>query len=70
MKKWVVPLLICLIFLTLTVIFLTPSLTAMCTDDLLICLEDAKRLSFGAKLVHHLGCVFHNVICVLGWLFV
>jgi len=69
MKRWIVPFVVCLIFIILTVIFLTPSLTADCTVELLLCLENASHASFWTKLGYHLVCVYHNVICVLGGLF-
>ena len=69
MRKWVFPLMVCAFFLFLTALFLTPSFTARCTEQLFQCVEEGSTLSFGRRLLAHLGCVYHNVICVLGGLF-
>ncbi|MBQ3696136.1 MAG: hypothetical protein II938_04135 [Alphaproteobacteria bacterium] len=70
MKKWIIYLVVIAIFVFLTALFLTPSFTVHCTDELLVCVENGKNASFGGRLWAHLGCVYHNVICVLGGLFV
>ena len=70
MKKWILPLIIVAIFVFLTALFLTPSFTRKCTEGLLVCVEQGQPLSFGSRLLAHLGCVLQNVICVLGGLFV
>ena len=70
MKKWILPLCIIAVFVFLTALFLTPDFTRRCTENLLICVEDAMNQGFFARLWAHLQCVYHNVICVLGGLFV
>ena len=70
MKKWIFPLCVIALFVFLTALFLTPDFTYHCTEDLLVCVQDGAGLSFFGKLWAHLQCVYHNVICVLGGLFV
>lgn len=69
MKKWfVIPAIFVLIFIT--ALFLTPDFTRHCTAGLFDCMNQARSLGFWLRLWGHLGCVFHNVICVLGGLFI
>lgn len=70
MKKWIVPLCIIALFVFLATLFLTPDFTERCTESLLICVENGNHSGFWGKLWQHLGCVYHNVVCVLGGLFV
>lgn len=70
MKKWILPLCIIAIFIFLTALFLTPSFTHICTEELLMCVEQSNSLGFFSRLYANLLCVFHNVVCVLGGLFV
>lgn len=69
MKRWMRILFIGVVFVGLAVIFLTPSLTGECSDQLIMCLEENASLGFWSKLWHTLTCVYYNVICVLGGLF-
>ena len=70
MKRWILIIVLCLFFIGLGIIFLTPSLTTECTDSLLVCLNDGSKFGFWSRLGHALVCVYHNVVCVLGGLFV
>ena len=70
MKKWILPLCIIALFCFLTALFLTPDFTYHCTQNLLSCVEKAQGKGLLARLWAHLGCVYHNVVCVLGGLFV
>jgi len=70
MKKWFVTLFIIAVFIFLTALFLTPDFTYHCTDKLIACIEEANGFGFFARLWAHLKCVYHNVVCVLGGLFV
>jgi len=69
MKKYLV---IFIVFLLIFVaaLFLTPSFTQHCTEELFICASQAQNAGFWYKLWLHLGCVYHNVVCVLGGLFI
>ena len=69
MKKWFVPLIICAIFIFLTALFLTPSVTYPCTEDLLVCVENSHQKAFWARQWHNLLCVYSNVVCVFGRVF-
>lgn len=69
-KRWFIPLFIIAVFIFIAALFLTPSFTRACTQKLYICLNEGMSLSFWGRLWAHLGCVYHNVICVLGGLFV
>ena len=70
MRKWIIPLCTIAIFVFLTALFLTPYFTYFCTQNLLVCIEEASGLGFFSRLWAHLQCVYYNVICVLGGLFV
>ena len=70
MKKWIIPCCLICVFLFLTALFLTPDFTYRCTEELLACIEDTSGMGFFVKIVTTLKCVYHNVMCVLGGLFV
>lgn len=70
MKKWILPLIIAAVFIFMTALFLTPAFTYKCTEKLLLCVEDTASFGFLERLWGNLKCVYHNVICVLGGLFV
>ena len=70
LKKWIIPLTIIALLLFIAALFLTPSFTRHCTEDLFICMEDASKNGFWQKLWSNLSCVYHNVVCVLGGLFI
>ena len=70
MKKYFFPLLICAIFIFIAALFLTPSFTQKCTEQLLMCVEETSSLNVMLRLWANLKCVFYNVVCVLGGLFV
>ena len=70
MKKWLLSLCLFAVFAFVAALFLTPSFTQRCTDDLLMCVETAKAAGFWGRLGALLLCVYHNVVCVLGGLFV
>ena len=69
MKKIIVLSIIALMVF-ITALFLTPSFTQHCTEELFMCMQQAQDYGFWSKLWAHLCCVYHNVICVLGGLFV
>ena len=58
------------ILLFIAALFLTPSFTYKCTDSLLMCVEEAYPLPVFPRLWQTFVCVYHNVICVLGGLFI
>ena len=58
------------IFVFIGALFLTPDFTYVCTDHLLGCIADGYDLPTWQRLTHTLVCTYHNVICVLGGLFV
>lgn len=70
MKKWILPVMIALVFIGMTILFLTPSYSFHCTEKLLVCMENNISLGFWEKIWGTLVCVCHNVLCVLGGLFV
>ena len=70
MKKWILPLVVAAIFIGLAALFLTPSYSYHCTEKLLACIERNASLSFWERIWGTLICVYHNVVCVLGGLFV
>ncbi len=70
MKKYFIPLVVCAVFIFIATLFLTPAFTAKCTEKLLMCVEEATSLNFALRLWANLKCVFHNVVCVLGGLFI
>ena len=70
MKKWIFPCCIIAIFCFLTALFLTPDFTEHCTEGLLICVNETSQMSFFPKCWASIVCVYHNVVCVLGGLFI
>ena len=70
MKKWILPVFIALIFIGMAALFLTPSYSLHCTEKLLACVENNSSFGFWEKIWGALVCVYHNVVCVLGGLFV
>ncbi len=56
-------------FVLLALPFLLPRFSLNCTEDLLVCIDAGKTEEFWGRLWAHLGCVYNNVICVLGGLF-
>ena len=70
MKKWILVLCVTALFVFMTALFLTPDFTRHCTEELLVCVEQATGKGFFARLWAHLGCVYHNVLCVLGGLLI
>lgn len=70
MKGWIISLIFVAVLVFLTALFLTPDFTHYCTMDLLNCVEENNGLSVLRRLWANLMCVFKNVTCVLGGLFV
>ena len=70
MKGWILFLVFIALFVFLTALFLTPDFTQRCTVDLLNCVEENNDLGLFKRLWAHLMCVFRNVGCVLGGLFI
>ncbi len=68
--KWILPLSVVALFVFMAALFLTPSFTQKCTEKLLVCVEAGLDKGFLERILAHLGCVYHNVICVLGGLFI
>lgn len=49
-------------------LFLTPSLTDACSDELIACMEPMVKEGFWVKMCTGFGCVGKNVVCVFGQL--
>lgn len=67
---WTILLSFIAVMIFIAALFSTPSFTYKCTDEMLMCVEQAYPLSILSRLWQTLVCVYHNVICVLGGLFV
>lgn len=68
MKKYFFPLFVCAIFIFIAALFLTPSFTQKCTEQLLMCVEETSSLNVMFRLWGNLKCVYYNVVCVFGGL--
>lgn len=49
----------------LLIIFLTPTYTDMCSQDLLVCLQEDGEQSGLSRLTTNLGCAISNFGCVI-----
>ena len=67
---WAILLSFIAVLIFIAALFSTPSFTYQCTNNLLMCVEEAYPLPLSSKLWQTFVCVYHNVICVLGGLFV
>ena len=67
---WFILLTFIALLVFISALFLTPSFTQKCSADLLMCLDQVYDFPWYQRLWNILGCVFHNVTCVLGGLFV
>ena len=69
MRNFIWWLCVIVFFVLLALPFLLPSFSLHCTEQLLNCIETGNAHTFWGRLWAHLGCVYNNVICVLGGLF-
>ena len=73
MKKrlflWFLFLALLALLVFIAALFLTPSFTRSCSDNLFGCLDWAYDFPLPQRLWYLLQCTWRNIICVLGGLF-
>ena len=67
---WAFLLIFVAILVFVAALFLTPSFTQTCSENLLICLDQTYDAPWYQRLWSALNCAFQNVGCVLKGLFV
>lgn len=67
---WFLFLVFVALLIFIAALFLTPSFTRTCSDQLLGCLDWAYDFPWYQRLWYSLQCAFKNVVCVLKGLFV
>ena len=54
-----------LVLVGLLIIFITPSHTEQCSEDLVMCLQSGTDQGWFGKILSNLGCVLSNFGCVM-----